>query len=108
MDYDKAKNKLTKLHCEFLTPDELLARLAKLGHDQTYFYPYGCLNCGQANGEDDFTDILYAIYPTKPGTDDLLYSYDQQLGITFGGKLAYTTIARCKFCGDCSIFHEVA
>jgi len=107
MDYDKAKDNLTKLHCEFLTQDELFSRLRKLGLSEIYFHPYGCANCAQANGQHDFTDILYAIYPTKPGTDQLLYDYDGELGITLGDELAYTTIARCKFCGDCSIFHEV-
>ncbi len=107
MDYNKAKDRLTRLHCEFLTQDELFARLRQLGRDDTYFHPYGCLYCGRAHGQNDFTDILYAIYPTKPGTDDLLYDYDGELGIALGDKLAYTCIARCKFCGDCSIFHEV-
>ncbi|GAJ19777.1 unnamed protein product, partial [marine sediment metagenome] len=87
--------------------DEFLARLRQLGKDDTYFYPYGCCACGQAQGGGDFTDILYAIYPTKPGTDKLLDGYDGELGITLGVKLAYTSIARCKLCGQCSIFDEV-
>ncbi|MBA7533459.1 hypothetical protein ES705_25699 [subsurface metagenome] len=107
MDYGEAKKRLTKWGCEFLTKDELLARIRQLKMDEVIFHPYGCLGCGQANGEDDFTNILYAVYPTKPGTDSLSGGYEGELGITLGGKLTYTTIARCKFCGACDIYSDV-
>jgi len=55
MKYEKAKQALTKLGAKFLTETEL----KDLCKADTYFYPYGCLHCGKAQGKSDFTDILY-------------------------------------------------
>jgi len=107
VDYDEAKDRLTKLGCEFLTEDEFEARLREVGHNDSYFFPFGCTACGQAFSKNDFTDVLYAIYPTDPETGKVLVEYDEELGITLGDKLAYTNIGRCKFCGQCDIFAEL-
>ncbi|GAI90788.1 unnamed protein product, partial [marine sediment metagenome] len=70
-------------------------------------FPYGCGNCEKAGGISDFTDVLFAIYPKTPLAERDGEIEQRELGIGFKGGVQYTSIARCKFCGDCKVIHEV-
>lgn len=94
MKYDTAKRQATKLGAKFLTEGELEVLINS--HD--HFFPYGCLNCGKAHGESDFTDILYFMIDNGG-----LEAWAQRNG----GSGGYGMIARCRFCGHCDIFAEV-
>lgn len=62
----------------------------------TVFYPYGCLNCGKAEGEEDFDEVRYVIY------DD---DFDRKKAYRlFGGPIG--TLAKCSYCGHSEILPE--
>ncbi|GAI69351.1 unnamed protein product [marine sediment metagenome] len=106
MNYETVKEYLSSIGAELLTEDQFAERWRPIMGDEPYIHPYGCLNCGKANGQDDFTDVLFAIYPDKlPDHRDKEMNW-QTLG--FGGPdgLNFTSIARCKFCGQCDIFPD--
>jgi len=103
MKYEKAKQALTKLGAKFLTETELKS----LCKADTYFFPYGCVNCGKAHGKSDFTDILYVEFSKSPNYEEISSWAQEHGGVSSGGGCWYTMIARCRFCGHSAIFVEV-
>ena len=103
MKYEKAKQALSKLGAKFLTETEL-KDLCKV---DTYFFPYGCCNCGKAHGKSDFIDILYVEFSKSPNYEEISSWAQEHGGVSSGGDCWYTMIARCRFCGHSDIFVEV-
>lgn len=86
-----------------LSKDEFL-RFAKRAGEYGYFYPYGCLHCGRAEGEKDFEEIVYIILPDKL-SDKEEQEVTELWGIVSGG-FNYTLAAKCRYCGYSEIFSE--
>ena len=103
MKYEKAKQALIKLGVKFLTETELKS----LCKADTYFFPYGCLHCGKAQGETDFTDILYVEFSKSPNYEEINHWVQEHSGVSSTGDCEYTIIARCRFCGHSDILVEV-
>ncbi|GAI71772.1 unnamed protein product [marine sediment metagenome] len=103
MDYEMVKEYLTSIRAELLAEDQFAERWRVAMGDETYMHPYGCLACGRANGQHDFNDVLFAIYPESlPNDGDKEINWGV-LGIGGPDSLRYTSIGRCKFCGQCDV-----
>lgn len=103
MDYEKVKKYLLSIGAELLTEAQFAERWRAVMDDEDYMRPYGCLACGQAYGFDDFTDVLFAVYPKHlPDDRDKEINW-QTLGVSDAGGIQFTSIGRCKFCGACDI-----
>ena len=104
MNYEKVKDYLTSIGAELLTEDQFAERWRAVMGDEPYLHPCWCLSCERAKGEHDFTDVLFAIYPDKlPDDRDKEITW-QTLGIGGLGGLEYTSIGRCRFCGQCDVY----
>ncbi len=68
----------------------------------TVFYPYGCLNCGKAEGEEDFDEVRYVIYDDDFDEKEV----SQLFGVAGYGSAPYGQIAKCGYCGHSEIFPE--
>ncbi|MBA7588445.1 hypothetical protein ES708_30503 [subsurface metagenome] len=106
MDYEGVKNYLISIGAELLTEDRFVKRWRSIMGDEYYMHPFGCLSCGRANGEEDFTDILFVIYPDKLPDHGAKEINWQTLGIGGPDGLRYTSIGCCKFCGQCDIYTD--
>ncbi|MBA7688081.1 hypothetical protein ES703_96557 [subsurface metagenome] len=106
MNYEAVKEYLVSIGCELLPEAEFATRWRAIMGDEPYLSPYGCLACGEANGIDDFSDVLFVIYPDKlpdDGEKEINWGY---LGIGGPEGLQCSSIGRCNFCGECDIFHD--
>lgn len=106
MEYERVKEYLTSIGAEFLTEDQFIERWRAVMGNEPYMFPCGCLDCGKAQSQGDFTDVLFAIYPDKLPDDGDEEMNWQTLGYCGGGGLHFTSIGRCKFCGQCNVYHD--
>jgi hypothetical protein len=106
MDYEKVKEYLTSIGAELLPESEFAERWRVIMGSEPYMSPYGCLSCGEAEGKKDFTDVLFVIYPDELPDERGRAINSQLLGIGGPAGLSFTSIARCKFCGQCDIYPD--
>lgn len=97
MKFEKKVEIAKKRGYALLTKEELAKRI-----DEDLWIAFGCVQCGRAYGEKDFTEILYVILPEN---------YDEREAVELfnlsHGSIPYGIIAKCKYCGHSDVFCKV-
>ena len=96
MKFEKKVEIAKKRGYELITKEELAKRI---GED--LWIACGCLQCGIASGEKDFTEILYVIFPENYDEREA-----QRLFGVMGGSIKYGIIAKCKYCGHSEVYTD--
>lgn len=97
MKYQEAKETLLKYGVKWLTEDEI----KKIVGEFPLMIPCGCLRCGHAHSEDDFTEILYFLCENENIVDWVLDNSGEMVSLG-----DYSVIACCRKCGHTDLYRD--
>jgi len=100
MKFEKKVEIAKKRGYALMTREEFTKLLIRAG-DTIIYIAFGCVHCGRAYGEKDFTEIFYVVYPEK-------YDEEEAQGLfgDGGGAISYGIVAKCRYCGHSEVYSE--